>query len=165
VHLGQSTYLREVLGREEGKPPRVDLVHEKRVGDFVRSLIRDGLVTAAHDLSDGGLAIGLAEMALASGIGATVNQLADHDPVALFFGEDQGRYVLTAREEAVEALLERADQCGVFLPWIGRTGGDGLKLGDAPAVPLRELKERHERWFPGFMGEAHPAPSSAIGSH
>ena len=80
THLGQSLYLREVLGREEGPPPPVDLEHEKRVGDFVRALIADSLVTAVHDLSDGGLAVALAEMAIASGIGATVNQLNDHDP-------------------------------------------------------------------------------------
>ena len=73
THLGQSIYLREILGREDGPPPPVDLAHEKRVGDFVRGLIRDGCVTAVHDLSDGGLAVALAEMAMASGIGATVN--------------------------------------------------------------------------------------------
>ena len=74
THLGQSLYLREILGREDGPPPPVDLAHEKRVGDFVRGLIRDGLVTAVHDLSDGGLAVALAEMAMASGIGATVDE-------------------------------------------------------------------------------------------
>src|SRR5262249_37338095 len=59
THLGQSIYLREILGREDGPPPPVDLAAEKRVGDFVRGLIREGKATAAHDLSDGGLAIGL----------------------------------------------------------------------------------------------------------
>ena len=73
THLGQSVYLREILGREDGPPPPVDLAHEKRVGDFVRGLIREGKVTAVHDLSDGGLAVALAEMAIASGIGATID--------------------------------------------------------------------------------------------
>ena len=96
--LGQSIYLREMHGREEGAPPPVDLGHERRVGEFVRALISEGLVTAVHDLSDGGLAVALAEMAMASGIGAIVRQ-PDGDPAAAFFGEDQGRYLLTAPDE------------------------------------------------------------------
>ena len=70
--LGQSLYLREICGREEGAPPPVDLAAEQRNGDFVRGLIRDGLVTAVHDVSDGGLLVALAEMAMASGIGAVL---------------------------------------------------------------------------------------------
>jgi phosphoribosylformylglycinamidine synthase len=152
THLGQSLYLREVLGREEGPPPAVDLEHEKRVGDFVRALIADGLVTAVHDLSDGGLAVALAEMAMASGIGATVNQLNDHDPAALFFGEDQGRYLVSCREPRREALWDRAKSAGIFLPWIGTTGGAELKLGDARPLSVAALREHHESWFPRYMG-------------
>ncbi len=70
--LGQSIYLRDICGREEGAPPPVDLAAERRHGDFVRELIRDGLVTAVHDVSDGGLLVALAEMAMASGIGAVL---------------------------------------------------------------------------------------------
>ena len=68
--LGQSLYLRDVCGREEGAPPPVDLIEERENGDIVRALIGEGLVTAAHDISDGGLLVALAEMAMASGIGA-----------------------------------------------------------------------------------------------
>src|SRR5271163_1384382 len=70
--LGQSLYLRDICGREDGAPPPVDLAAERRHGDFVRELIRDGSVTAVHDISDGGLVIALAEMAMASGIGAVL---------------------------------------------------------------------------------------------
>ena len=80
THLGQSVYMRDIHGRSDGPPPPVDLAHEKKVGDFVRKLIRDGLATAVHDMSDGGLAVALAEMAMASGIGATVSQFGDADP-------------------------------------------------------------------------------------
>ncbi len=153
THLGQSLYLREVLGREEGPPPPVDLAHEKRVGDFVRALVADELATAVHDLSDGGLAVGLAEMAVASGIGASVNQLNDHDPATLFFGEDQGRYLLTCRMHDQETLWERAEKDAVFLPWIGNTGGAELKLGEARPLAVAEIKVRHESWFPRYMGE------------
>ena len=71
-HLGQSLYLREIEGRQVGAPPPVDLGAEKRHGDLVRQFIMDGLVTACHDVSDGGLVVALAEMALASGMGAEV---------------------------------------------------------------------------------------------
>ena len=69
--LGQSLYLRDICRREEGAPPPVDLIEERENGDFVRALIGEGLVTAAHDLSDGGLLVALAEMAMASGLGAS----------------------------------------------------------------------------------------------
>ena len=151
THLGQSIYLREILGRAEGPPPPVDLAHEKRVGDFVRGAIRDGLITACHDLSDGGLAVALAEMAMASGIGATVNQLNDVSPLPVFFGEDQGRYLLAADPQHLDTLFERAEAAGVFLPWIGNTGGDELNLGKVVSISVAKLRQAYENWFPAFM--------------
>jgi len=153
-HLGQSALLRDLLGRNEGPPPPVDLVHEKRVGDFVRELIRDGIATAAHDLSDGGLAVALAEMAIASGIGATVEQPEGADPVATFFGEDQSRYVITVRrdERSAQALAKLAIEPDIGLHTIGVTGGPSLKLGEAHAISVEDLKAAHEGWFPAFMG-------------
>jgi phosphoribosylformylglycinamidine synthase len=151
-HLGQSAYLRNIHGRTDGPPPPVDLSHEKRVGDFVRSLIREGAATAVHDLSDGGLAVALAEMAIASNIGATIDPLIGFPPIPAFFGEDQGRYLLTVQgNETVAALTRRAEDCGVPLARIGMTGGTELKLGNARAIPVAELKSAHEGWFPRFM--------------
>ena len=152
THLGQSIYLRELFNRKDGTPPPVDLEHEKKVGDLVRILIRDGVATAVHDLSDGGLAIGLAEMAMASGIGATVNQLDGGDPLPLFFGEDQGRYLVTmTRANLDKFYAEVYPYAGVFAPWIGNTGGTSLTLGEARPVSIAELKAAHEGWFPEFM--------------
>jgi phosphoribosylformylglycinamidine synthase len=151
-HLGQSIYLRDIFGRTEGTPPPVDLAHEKKVGDLVRILIRDGLATAVHDCSDGGLAVALAEMAMASGIGAEVNQLDGGDPIPLFFGEDQGRYVVTLAPDKLDYFYEEIYPfAGIFVPWIGTTGGSSLKLGEARAVPVEELKAAHESWFPQYM--------------
>ncbi len=149
-HLGRSVWLREIAGREDGPPPPVDLDHEKRVGDIVRGLIRDGLVTAVHDCSDGGLAIALAEMAMASGIGATVSQPDGGSPVATFFGEDQGRYVVTVRRADLERVWERTGKA-VFAPWIGNTGGTQLKLGEAAGIAIAKLSEAYETWFPDYM--------------
>ena len=153
THLGQSIYLRDIHGRSDGPSPYVDLAHEKRSGDFVRLLIADGIATAVHDCSDGGLAVALAEMAMASGIGAKVNQLNEQDPILTFFGEDQGRYVVTILRDQLDDVFERAEKAGVFAPWIGNTGGAALILGDANPVSVIALKTAHENWFPEFMGE------------
>src|SRR5690606_11401706 len=118
------------------------------VGDFVRKLIADGVATAAHDLSDGGLAVALAEMAMASGIGATIDEPASGSALATFFGEDQGRYLVTVAKGTGEKLA--AD--GVSVQRIGTTGGSSLKLGNARAISVDELKAAHEGWFPKFMG-------------
>jgi len=155
THLGQSIYLRDLFGRKDGPAPLVDLVHERKVGDFVRGLIRNGTATAVHDLSDGGLAAGLAEMAIASGIGAKVSQLEGYDPIPVFFGEDQGRYLVTValdpQSEAFHDLLNEGAAHGIFVPWIGTTGGTDLVLGSARPVPVTELRAAHESWFPSYM--------------
>ena len=155
THLGQSIYLRDIHNRREGPAPLVDLHHEKRVGDFVRNLIRTGVATAVHDLSDGGLAVGLAEMAMASGIGATINALNDADPIPVFFGEDQGRYLVTVKDipdiEQFSRFMAEIRDAGIFAPWIGLTGGTALKLGNARAIPVADLRVAHENWFPSYM--------------
>ena len=156
THLGQSVYLRDIHGRADGPPPPVDLAHEKKVGDFVRRLIASGIVTACHDVSDGGLAVALAEMAMASGIGAAIPGLVDIDQIPVWFGEDQGRYLVTLaldpHEEEMDEIWNDAKALGIFAPWIGSTGGRELKLGEARAIPVAELTAAHESWFPGFMG-------------
>jgi len=155
THLAQSIYMRDVHNRTDGPPPPVDLAHEKRVGDFVRKLIRDGIATAVHDVSDGGLAVALAEMAMASNIGAEIPGLDKANPIPVFFGEDQGRYVVTVKldpqSEGMAALWKDAKALGIHAPWIGTTGGSELKLGKARAIPVAELKAAHESWFPRFM--------------
>ncbi|MBB6466534.1 phosphoribosylformylglycinamidine synthase [Aminobacter lissarensis] len=154
-HLAQSIYMRDVHGRTDGPPPSVDLEHEKKVGDFVRKLIRSGTASAVHDLSDGGLAVALAEMAMASGIGAVVPGLSGTNPIPVFFGEDQGRYLVTVKLDPKSAemqeLWNEAKALGIHAPWIGTTGGKELKLGEARAVAIDELTSAHESWFPRFM--------------
>ncbi|MFN3388451.1 MAG: phosphoribosylformylglycinamidine synthase subunit PurL, partial [Allosphingosinicella sp.] len=87
-HLGQSLWLREIAGREDGPPPPVDLAAEKAAGDLVRQAIGDGLVTAVHDVSDGGLLVAAAEMALAGDIGIRIEgEFFEGRAHALMFGE------------------------------------------------------------------------------
>ncbi|MDX9862032.1 MAG: phosphoribosylformylglycinamidine synthase subunit PurL, partial [Rhodospirillales bacterium] len=149
-HLGQSLYLREIAGREEGAPPPVDLTCERRNGDFVRALIDAGRVSACHDLSGGGLAVGVAEMAMAGGIGAAIEAPAGTPPLhAWLFGEDQGRYVLAVTDAA--AVLADAAKAGVPAAVIGRTGGDALTVNGSLSISLGELKNAHRDWLPTFM--------------
>ncbi|RFC65739.1 MULTISPECIES: phosphoribosylformylglycinamidine synthase subunit PurL [Mesorhizobium] len=150
THLGQSVYLRDLFGKAEGPAPKVDLAHERKVGDFVRRLIGKETATAVHDLSDGGLAVALAEMAIASGIGARVNE-ATGNSAAAWFGEDQGRYLVTVAAGRQDAVVAEASKSGVRVAVIGMTGGDSLKLGGTRAIPVKDLKAAHEGWFPAFM--------------
>jgi phosphoribosylformylglycinamidine synthase len=148
--LGQSLYLREILGREEGAPPPVDLAAERRNGDFVRDLISRAQVSSVHDLSDGGLAVAVAEMAMAGKIGATVCAPGGDAPQN-WFGEDQGRYLLAVSADKAEALLSAAKAAGVPAAVIGETGGETLNLGASAPVLVRTLLEAHESWMPAYM--------------
>ena len=150
-HLGQSIWLREVHGREDGPPPPVDLAAERRHGEFVRDQIRQGTISAAHDISDGGLAVAIAEMALAGGIGAECRLEPSSSSAATAFGEDQGRYIVTSEE----AFAERAAAAGIACARLGTTGGVSLKLdlgSAAGTVDLERLRRAHEDFFPALMG-------------
>jgi phosphoribosylformylglycinamidine synthase len=152
-HLGASLYLREVLGREDGAPPPVDLSAERRNGDLVRALVTAGRVSACHDVSDGGVAVAVAEMALAGGVGARLEQPEESDAPAhaWFFGEDQGRYVLSLAPETAARILDEAAQAGVSACRIGTTGGLELTFDSGDTISLSELRAAHESWLPGYL--------------
>ncbi|GBQ06854.1 phosphoribosylformylglycinamidine synthase subunit PurL [Acetobacter cerevisiae] len=148
--LGQSIWLREVLGREDGPPPPVDLAAEKRNGDFVRQEILSGAVSACHDLSDGGLMVAVAEMVMASGVGC---ELESPDsgirPEAFWFGEDQARYLVCV-DNAGE-FCARAEQAGVPARLIGLSGGNDLILPSGVTISAARLVAAHEAFFPALM--------------
>lgn len=145
-HVGASLYLREIHGREDGAPPPVDLAAERRNGDFVRAQIESGRITTCHDVSDGGLLVAVAEMAIAGGIGATLDVPVE---AGFLFGEDQGRYVLTTTEP--ESLLAAAESAGVPARVIGRTGGAALTVSGEVAISVADLKRVNEEWLPAYM--------------
>jgi phosphoribosylformylglycinamidine synthase len=148
-------YLRDICGREEGAPPPIDLAAERRRGDFVRSLIRDGLVTAVHDVSDGGLLLALAEMAMASGIGAVLEAHSGLPPHAFWFGEDQARYVVTVRPRQVAEVERAAASAHIVTRRLGATAGALLALDGERPLPIEALKKRFEAWLPDYV--ARPA--------
>ncbi len=148
--LGQSLWLREIAGREEGAPPPVDLAAERRTGDFVRAQIRDGKVAACHDCADGGLLVTVAEMAIATGIGATLNGAPAGVPAhGFWFGEDQGRYVLAVADGA--ALIAAAQAAGVPAVKLGRSGGGDLALAGGPSISVAGLRAANEATLPALM--------------
>jgi len=151
-HLGSSIYLRDILARTDGPAPKVDLKAERRNGDFVRGIIRSGQVTACHDISSGGLALALAEMAMASGKGLNIN-LDDSKglPHALLFGEDQARYVITVASDLANFVCATAEGQGVPFRRLGKVEGDALVVGDLLSLPVADLSLAHESWFPDFM--------------
>lgn len=159
-HLDRSLYQREILGREEGPPPPVDLGAERRHGEFVRRQIESGRLSACHDISDGGLLVALAEMAIAAldagrPLGAGIDLPAGvPDAAAWLFGEDQARYLVSAPEG--EAALLAADAARERIPCaaIGKTGGAALTVAGAGAISVVELRRIHEAWLPAYMGAA-----------
>ncbi len=155
-HVGQSLWLDVCHGRREGAPPPVELAAERRAGECIRRLIADGLVSAVHDCSDGGAAVAVAEMALAGKIGMSMTVVPQiPNPGAILFGEDQGRYVVTAKDpDRVRAI---ANEAQLFAVPIGTTGGDALVFdlvgrGGEQRVTLAELRAAHEGFFPKLMG-------------
>ena len=158
-HIGQSIWQREIHNREEGSPPLVDLEEEIAIGNFIRAAINAGLVSAVHDISDGGLAVALAEMSLAGRIGAEIDLDRHIWPHHWLFGEDQGRYLVTVPDEAA-FWNTTLDYSGMYLTqnpavncWgIGKTKGQSLKLGHLANIPLADLRAAHEGFFPKLMG-------------
>ena len=155
-HLGQSLWLRECHGREDGPPPPVDLAAERLAGELIRDAIGDGMLSAVHDVSDGGVAVAIAEMALAGGVGAMLDRGQPYGPARTFFAEDQGVYIVTVHDNCLLDFLMRAEGRGVPAEAIGRTIAKRIvfetKDGDH-VVPLDALRSAHEGFFRKLMGD------------
>jgi phosphoribosylformylglycinamidine synthase len=150
--LGQSVYLRDVCGREEGAPPPVDLAAEKRNGDVVRGMIHAGTATSVHDVSDGGLLVALAEMAMAGGIGARLDAAPESIvPHAWWFGEDQARYIVTVHERDLLSVFTKLKAVEVPCSQIGLTGGQEIAIAGERAVHIKALQHGFESWLPDYM--------------
>jgi phosphoribosylformylglycinamidine synthase len=128
----------------------VDLAVERANGEFVRSRILDGTIRACHDVSDGGVLVAIAEMAMASGIGVRlVTHPRDVPGHAFWFGEDQARYLVAVPDAA--SLMRAADAAGVPAFRIGTSGGRDLTLPDGGTISVENLRTLHEQFFPAWM--------------
>ncbi len=163
--LGQSIWLGETQGRKDGAPPLVDLTSELNAGKIIRDLLAEGILSAVHDISDGGLAVAVAEMSLASGLGAFVDTYGPSawnlTNVEFLFGEDQGRYLATvASNEIAHEVCKRVEDAGVDFTYAGHvTKEPAIKFGGPPGtpdhvatIPLADLRAAHEGFFPKLMG-------------
>jgi phosphoribosylformylglycinamidine synthase len=151
--LGQSLYQQMVAGKFEGAPPPVDLADELKAGRLVRALIREGNVSAVHDCADGGLLVAIAEMALAGNLGVDLYAYEGTLPAhAAWFGEDQGRYVLSVSPAKAEEVLERARLLALPARVVGKVGGNTLTIrGDGDPIALDKLRTLNEHWLPDYM--------------
>lgn len=148
--MGQSLWLREIHGREDGPPPALDLAAERRNGDFVRGQIQDGHVVACHDVADGGLLVTLAEMVMAGDVGCVLSApQSGIRPEAFWFGEDQSRYVVAVRD--ADAFTLAATGAGVETRVLGRSGGDGLTLPSGATISTARLNAVNSAFFPALM--------------
>jgi phosphoribosylformylglycinamidine synthase len=155
--LGQSLWLDVCAGRRDGNAPSVNLEVERHHGELIRTLIAEGLINTVHDVSDGGLLVAIAEMALATGLGCTL-QSSIYDGAAEWFGETQGRYVVTTAQP--EALIERLKAEGVSIDPIGSViadpsikieVNDGSVVTSVTSITLPDLRAAHEGFFPALM--------------
>jgi phosphoribosylformylglycinamidine synthase II len=153
THLGQSVYIRDCLGETAGPPPEVDLVCERRNGDFIRSAINNGQVSSCHDISQGGLALALAEMCMAGDYGMDID-LTDIEAMpmhGLLFGEDQARYVVTLDRDMAQFIANSAADQGISARILGTVSGDSLEVKDVLSLDVKAMKTAHENWVPNYM--------------
>ncbi len=150
--LGGSAYLRLLHGCEQGRPPKVDLEAEARLAEVLRILVYNGSISTAHDLSEGGLAVALAECCFGREIGARVR--VPLSPTHLF-SETQARAVVCCASSQAEALLQAAAEGGVPALDAGETGGADLVIeadGATVALGVADLKRRWQTALPRALG-------------
>ncbi|EUK18771.1 phosphoribosylformylglycinamidine synthase subunit PurL [Commensalibacter papalotli (ex Servin-Garciduenas et al. 2014)] len=148
--LGQTLWLREILGKETGNPPQVDLQAERRNGDFVREQIANGLINACHDLSDGGLLVAIAEMAMAGNIGCTLDVPdVGMRPEAYWFGEDQARYLIMTSKK--DTLLQAAKEHNIPARLVGCTGGDSIVMPSGAVITIARMRTASKSFFEKLM--------------
>jgi phosphoribosylformylglycinamidine synthase subunit PurL len=150
LELGGSLWAQVVHGHLGGLPPAVDLAAEQALAGVLVAGARHGWLAAAHDLSDGGLAVALAESCLAGGTGAAVT--LPGDPFTFLFSESAARALVAVVPGREEEFGAACVQAGVPAATIGTTGGSALEVTGEFAIPLAELAAVHTATLPGLFG-------------
>lgn len=152
LDLSQSIWLREIHGSEAGPPPPVSLDSELQTGNFVMSLIDAQLVSAVHDVSDGGFLVAVAEMCLAGNLGADIEE-ENVSETEIYFSESQGCYVVSANDRQSKQIKALALEAGVSCNYRGTTGGNSLWIGNSQKnnIPLTDLREASDSFFRDWM--------------
>ena len=158
--VGGSEYLAAEHGKEAGRPPALDLAKEKAVQETVRRAVREGLLSSAHDCSDGGLAVALAECCMMpdapsggtpSHLGAAVRIPFPVRKDFVLFGEDASRIVVSLPNANAQRLLAIAQECGAPVVRLGVVGGDRLAIDGALDVPVAELAKAWRDGIPSVL--------------
>ena len=142
--LGGSEYLKVEHGMVAGRPPSLDLELERDVQVAVRDAIRAGLIKSAHDCSEGGIAVTLAESCMAGNIGADVHLDDELQPAASLFGETQSRIVVTVADEEAETLVAFLLEHGVPYGVLGTVGGERLTIGEKLDLSIDDMRDAFE---------------------
>ena len=154
--LGGSHFAKVIHGLKAGTPPRLDYAKEKAVQQAVRSLIRMGLVRSAHDCSEGGLAVALAECCIsgAEPVGADIDLtgLGTGRADELLFNESQSRIVISVRRENASAALALVQWQGVPAHRLGFTGSPHLRIKAGEREWPWPVKDLREKWWGAIRG-------------
>ncbi len=150
-HLEQSCYLKENYSITDGKPPEINLYNEKNNGETVFDLINKQLVLSAHDVSSGGLIIGLSEMSFGSKLGVIINRPKKLSNLTeYFFGEDQGRYILEIGQENLEKSEIILKNNNIYYEKIGFTQKKYFEIENQMRIDINALYKINNQWYNNF---------------
>ena len=150
-YLGQSIYAKEILNITSGLPPKVNLKNEKKIGDAIRDLININKLDTVHDISDGGFLVALTEMSISGGIGVKIHLDEKDISPKFLFGEDQGRYIISAPDDLISDIMRVLESKNIFFQKIGKTSGNKIIINDSEEIEIKSLKKIHEDWFNEYL--------------
>ena len=149
--MEQSCFLKEIHSIIDGKPPDINLLHERNNGEVVLKLINDKLVSSAHDISSGGLIIALSEMSIGNKIGVKINKPRNlMNLTEYFFGEDQGRYILEINEENLKKVEKILKSNNTYYENIGYTQENFFEIDGEVKIDTNELFKINNQWYNNF---------------
>tara|TARA_B100001245_G_C22884985_1_gene425723 strand:+ start:188 stop:2383 length:2196 start_codon:yes stop_codon:yes gene_type:complete len=148
--INQSIYATEILQNKNGCPPKVNLAEEKNNGKAIQKLIKNKIIDTSHDISDGGLLVALAEMALSGNIGFELFLEKEFSNHKFLFSEDQSRYIITLQNHKIDEAMSLLNEKRIQYLNLGKTKGVKLILNEEE-ISLKELKNLHESWFDNYL--------------
>jgi Phosphoribosylformylglycinamidine (FGAM) synthase, synthetase domain len=149
-HIHQSALCYDILHIKKGPPPTINLAEEKKNSLFVRNLINKKIAQSVHDISDGGIALTIAEMCMSGKIGANImTNLIDAERIKFLFGEDQARYVVEVRSADYDNVVKLAKEQEVSLLQIGSTKAENLTIDDMK-ITVEDMLILNNKWFHNY---------------
>ena len=150
-HIEQSCFLKEIYSLDEGLPPEINLLNEKNNGECVLKLIEKKLVLSAHDVSDGGLLIALAEMAMSSNYGAKIKKPKNLTNLfKYFFGEDQARYILEIEKKHCSKVEKILKDNNIYYENIGFTQKEYFEIESELKISIKDLFKINNQWYNNY---------------